>query len=75
MEGAWYNPPFSGQSLVDDQLRVRFRFDSESDWENDYFGWIVDDVEIRGCLIPPGCLPSTCTKRMTASTSRQIYPE
>ncbi|MBN1483948.1 MAG: PKD domain-containing protein [Chloroflexia bacterium] len=48
-EGSWYQAranltPYAGQPVV-----LRFRFDAVDSLANNYFGWMVDDIEVVGC--------------------------
>jgi len=52
-EGAWYEAAFALDAYVGGPLRARFRFDTVDGGFNDFFGWMVDDVEIWGCFGPP----------------------
>jgi len=47
-ENMWYNPSIN-LPYASGPLRVRFQFDALDYVGNDYFGWMVDDVEIRAC--------------------------
>jgi len=50
IENGWYGWAGSLTSFAGGTVRVRFRFDTGDDFGNGYFGWMVDNVEIRGCF-------------------------
>ena len=52
-EDAWYTPTIRTHVDPGDSLRLRFFFDSISSNNNDYLGWLVDNVEVRACYWEP----------------------
>jgi uncharacterized repeat protein (TIGR01451 family) len=51
-EEEWYQASANLWDYTGGPLRVRFRFDSGDEKYNNYFGWLVDDVEIVACPVP-----------------------
>jgi len=51
-EGAWYQASVNLWDYTGGPLRVRFRFESGDSAANDFFGWLVDNVEIVACPVP-----------------------
>ncbi|MBN1889931.1 MAG: tandem-95 repeat protein [Thermoflexales bacterium] len=43
----WHRAAFDLTPYVGSDVRIRFRFDAGDNYDNDYFGWMVDQVEIR----------------------------
>jgi uncharacterized repeat protein (TIGR01451 family) len=48
-EGEWYQATTNLWRYLGGPLRLRFRFDGDA-VQNDYFGWMVDNIEIAACL-------------------------
>ena len=55
-ESIWYQKTFDLAPYAGNSVLVRFRFDTLDDVENDYFGWMVDNVSIATCAPTPGGL-------------------
>ncbi|MBN1659657.1 MAG: PKD domain-containing protein [Anaerolineae bacterium] len=51
-EATWHQASANLWDYSGGPLRVRFRFDSVDAIGNDYFGWLVDNVEIVACPVP-----------------------
>jgi extracellular elastinolytic metalloproteinase len=45
-ENVWYQASFDLTPYIGDNVLIRFRFESIDEQYNDYFGWMVDNVEI-----------------------------
>jgi hypothetical protein len=49
-EGVWHQRSFDLSPYADEDLQVRFRFNSVDSIANAFFGWMVDDVSVAtGC--------------------------
>jgi uncharacterized repeat protein (TIGR01451 family) len=45
-EGAWYERTVDLSPYIGNDVLLRFHFDTVDDIANDYFGWMIDDVEV-----------------------------
>ena len=52
-EDVWYQRSLDLTPYAGEDIQFRFRFDTIDDFDNDFLGWFVDDVQIISGCAPP----------------------
>ncbi len=53
-EGVWYQQTYDLSAYANQNIWLRFRFDSGDGIANNFFGWMIDDVDVS----VPTCVPT-----------------
>ncbi|MCK4353476.1 carboxypeptidase regulatory-like domain-containing protein [candidate division WOR-3 bacterium] len=46
--GIWVETRFDISSYIDNIIKLRFYFDTQDGYQNNYYGWLIDDVSVTG---------------------------
>ena len=65
--GTWINPKFDLSNYADQNIKIRFRFNTIDTLYNAFRGWLIDDVKITNNQILPSFKKANITASQTCS--------